>query len=162
LLFAAVAAARRSVCVVTPYFVPDLAILLAFQSAAYRGVRVQLLIPARSNHRVALWAGRSYYPELAAAGVEVYEYEPGMLHSKVVVVDESWALVGSANMDERSFKLNFEVTAILYDVELARDLQADFEALLARSKYIQPAERSDWTFRESLSLGLARLASPVL
>jgi len=162
LLFAAIAAAKRSICIATPYFVPDTSMLLAIQSAGYRGVRVRLLIPARSNHRVVLWAGRSYYAELSAAGVEIYEYDLGMLHSKVVVVDESWALVGSANMDERSFKLNFEVTGILYDAELARDLQADFESLLAGSKRIQPTGRHAWTFRESLSLGLARLASPVL
>lgn len=162
LLFAAIAAARQSVCIATPYFVPDTSMLLAIQSAAYRGVRVQLLIPLQSDHRVVLWAGRSYYEELSESGVEIYEYDLGMLHSKVVVIDESWALVGSANMDERSFKLNFEVTAILYDAQLARGLQHDFESLRDRSKRIQPTGRTDWTFRESLSLGLARLASPLL
>ena len=162
LFFAAIAAARRSICIVTPYFVPDTSMVTAFQAAAYRGVRIQLLIPSRSDHRVVLWAGRSYYEELAAAGVEVFEYDRGMLHSKAVVVDESWAMVGSANMDERSFKLSFEVTAILYDVDLARDLQSDFEALRGRSRRIQPTGRRAWTFRESLSLGLARLASPLL
>ena len=161
-LFAALAAARRSICIATPYFVPDMSMVLAFQSAAYRGVHVRLLIPSRSDHWVVLWAGRSYYEELSAAGVEVYEYDQGMLHSKVVVIDESWALVGSANMDERSFKLNFEVTSILYDVDLARQLQADFDGLLTQSKLIHPTGRSDWTYRETLSLGLARLASPLL
>ena len=162
LLFAALAASKRSIAIATPYFVPDASMLLAIQSAAYRGVRVRLLVPARSNHRVVLWAGRSYYTELAAAGVQIYEYDLGMLHSKVVVVDDSWALVGSANMDERSFKLNFEVTAILYDAELARELQTDFESLLARSRRIDRTEPNAWTFRESMCLGLARLASPVL
>ncbi|MCK4658602.1 MAG: cardiolipin synthase [Phycisphaerae bacterium] len=162
LLFAAFAAAKQSICIATPYFVPDMAMVLAIQSAAYRGVRVRLMIPSRSDHRVVLWAARSYYEELAGAGVEIYEYDLGMLHSKVVVVDESWALLGSANMDERSFKLNFEVTTILYDAELARTLQNDFEMLLAQSKRVQPTRRSAWTFRETLSLGLARLASPLL
>ncbi|MFH0983421.1 MAG: cardiolipin synthase [Planctomycetota bacterium] len=162
LLFAAIAAARRSVCIATPYFVPDTSMVLAFQAVAYRGVRVQLLIPSRSDHRVALWAARSYYEELSAAGVEIYEYDLGMLHSKVVVVDGSWALVGSANMDERSFTLNFEVTTLLYDAELADELHADFEALVARSQRIEPTGRTDWTFRETLSLGFARMASPLL
>ncbi|MFO0972470.1 MAG: cardiolipin synthase [Phycisphaerae bacterium] len=162
LLFAAVGAARSSICITSPYFVPDDAMLLALRSAAYRGVRVQLLIPARSDSRLVLWAGRSYYDELCAAGVEVYEYDAGMLHSKVVVVDQSWALAGSANMDTRSFRLNFEITTVLYDPAPARLLQADFDALRDRSRRVHPLSPRDWRFRESLKLGLARLASPLL
>jgi len=162
LLFAAIAAAQRSVCIATPYFVPDTAMLLALQSAAYRGVRVQLLIPSQSNHRMALWAGRSFYPELSEAGVEVYEYPDAMLHSKVVVVDELWAMVGSANMDERSFRLNFEVTAILYDEEPAKQLHRDFSSLRNQSQRFKRGKSQNWTFGESLALGVARLTSPLL
>src|SRR5262249_50594181 len=104
LLFAAIAASRSSISIATPYFVPDLSMILALQSAALRGVRVRLLLPSATDHRFVLWAGRSYYAELTSAGVEIYEYGAGMLHSKVVVVDESWAMAGSANMDVRSFK----------------------------------------------------------
>jgi cardiolipin synthase len=162
LLLSAVASARRSVAVITPYFVPDTTIVVALQSAAYRGVRVQLLIPARSNHRLALWAGRSFYQELSDAGVEIYEYPEGLLHSKVVVVDEDWAMVGSANMDERSFRINFEVTTILYDEALARCLLEDFEALRYRADRLSPLARDRWSFGESVLLGLARLTSPLL
>jgi cardiolipin synthase len=162
LLFAAVSAAQRSVCVITPYFVPDSAITLALQSAAYRGVRVQIIIPSRNDQPVTLWVARSYYQELTRAGVEIYEYDSGMLHSKVVVADESWALVGSANMDERSFRLNFELTTILYDAGLARELYADFAMLRAKSRRVRADKAKTWSFAESIKIGLARMASPLL
>lgn len=162
LLFAAVGAARRSVCVITPYFVPDMAMILAFQSAAYRGVKVQIMIPTRTDQKIALWVARSYYPELLPAGVEIYEYDLGMLHSKTVVMDEAWAMVGSANMDERSFRLNFELTAILYDSVLAGELHADFAVLRAKSRRVRSEHIKHLPFGQSLKVGLARMASPLL
>jgi cardiolipin synthase len=162
LLFAAIGVARRSVCLITPYFVPDAAMILAFQSAAYRGVKVQIIIPAKTDQRITLWVSRSYYAELIRAGVEIYEYDIGMLHSKVVVMDEAWALVGSANMDERSFRLNFELTTILYDSTLAGELYADFADLRAKSRRIRAESVKDLPFGESLKVGLARMASPLL
>ena len=162
LLLTAVAGARKSVAVLTPYFAPDTIVNVALQSAAYRGVHVQLLIPSCSNHRVTLWAGRSFYQELSDAGVEIYEYDRAMLHSKVMIVDDAWAMVGSANMDQRSFRINFEVTTILYTEELADDLQGDFDWLLTDARRIKPAGLQHWSFRETMMLGLARLASPML
>ncbi len=162
LLLSAVAGARKSVAVLTPYFAPDTTMVLALQSAAYRGVRVQLLIPSTSNHRLTLWAGRSFYRELSEAGVEVYEYDKALLHSKVMVVDDAWAMVGSANMDQRSFRINFEVTTILYDAGLANDLQADYDRLLASAARINPTGPHYWSFGETLLLGAARLATPLL
>ena len=162
LLFAAVSAARSSVSVITPYFVPDTAMVLALQSACYRGVKVRLLIPTAMDHRVVLFAGRSYYPELMQAGVEIYEHDGAMLHSKVVVVDRAFALVGSANMDERSFRLNFELTTLLYGEATAGELYDDFESLVARSRRIRPHRLSDQSHLRELALGLARLASPLL
>jgi cardiolipin synthase len=162
LLLAAVSAARSSVSVITPYFVPDAGMILALQSAAYRGVRVRLLIPSCTDHWVVLWAGRSYYHELWAAGVEVYEHEHTMLHSKVVVIDEDWATVGSANMDERSFRVNFEITTILYSQALAAALYQDFESLRGQSRRIIPADPAGLPFPQAARLGLARLASPLL
>lgn len=162
LLFAAVGAAQRSVCIITPYFVPDSAMLLALQAAAYRGARVQIIVPSKTDQIVTLWVARSYYQELADAGVEIYEYGQGMLHSKVVVIDETWAMVGSANMDERSFRLNFELTTLLYDSALARELYADFAGLRVKSRRVRSGHRKDWTFAESLKIGMARMASPLL
>ncbi len=162
LLFAAIAAAKHSIAIATPYFVPDSAMILALQSAGYRGVHVRLLIPSRTDHRLVLCAGRSYYPELDSAGVEILEYDIGMLHSKVVVVDESWAFAGSANMDARSFRINFELTTILYDTVLARQLQDEFDSLAAAARRMRPRGADDWSFAQSLAIGLARMASPIL
>lgn len=162
LLFAAVSDARHSITLITPYFVPDRPMLLALESAAYRGVKVRLMLPARSDHRIVLWAARSYYQELLESGVELYEYEEGMLHSKVVVVDRRWAMVGSANMDERSFRLNFELTSILYDSELAQELLADFDVLRGRARRVTAEALQSWTYLQTLAAGASRLATPLL
>lgn len=162
LLFAAVSTARSSVCVITPYFVPDAAMVLALQSACYRGVRVRLLIPTATDQRVVLFAGRGCYPELIQAGVEVYEHDSTMLHSKVIVIDQLLAMVGSANMDERSFRLNFELTVMLHSQALARELYDDFESLVTRSRRIRHREVGRQSHLQELAIGLARLASPLL
>ena len=162
LLLAAVSAARRTVLIITPYFVPDMAMILALATAAMRGVRVRLMVPARSDSRVVVWAGRSYYADLIQSGVEIYEYQDGMLHSKVVVIDAHWSLVGSANMDIRSFNINFELTGLLYDEGLSRKLAADFANLVTRARRITTDTIADRRFGESIVLGMARLASPLL
>lgn len=156
------AAASREICIATPYFIPDDALLLALQSAAYRGVRVRLLIPSRTDQRFSLWAARSYYAELCAAGIQIYEYPHGMLHSKVVIVDGHWAAVGSANMDERSFRLNFEVSLLIYSETPAAELQAEFERLRKASQAFHHGEIANWSLRQHFLLGLARLGAPLL
>jgi cardiolipin synthase A/B len=162
LFFAAITLARSRVYVTTPYFIPDRSILVALQSAALRGVDVRLLFPSRSNHKVVFQAGRSFYEELLAAGVGIYEYGPGMIHAKTMVVDGAVALVGSANMDLRSFRLNFEVHAVVRDPATAAQLDACFEADLALSSRIDPAmwRRRGWSTR-ALEGG-ARLLSPLM
>lgn len=162
LLNAAVADADRSITFITPYFVPDRAMILALTSAAYRGVRVRLLLPSRSDHWLVLWAGRTYYEDLLEAGVEIYEFDEAMIHSKVVVVDERWSMVGSANMDIRSFQLNFELTNILYDRGVATMLLSDFEPIFLRSRRIDERDVLAWTYTQTLAAGLARLATPIL
>jgi cardiolipin synthase len=162
LLFAAVADARESVLIITPYFVPDSTMLVVLQAAAYRGVRVRLLMPSRSDNWIVLWAGRSSYPEMLEAGVEVYEYDKGMLHSKVVVIDHRWGMLGSANMDVRSFRINFEITNLLYNAELAEFLQKDFETLLTASHRITPGDLKGWNYGQRLAVGVIRLAAPLL
>jgi len=160
LLLGAIASARQTVCIATPYFVPDQSMVLSLQSAAYRGVRVRLLIPSQTDHKIVLWAGRSFYNEIRRAGVEVYEYGQGMLHSKVIVVDDVCAVVGSANFDERSLRLNFELSMVLYEPRLAGLLFADFESLRAQARFIRVRKR--FGVAESIKLGTARLISPLL
>ena len=103
----------------TPYFVPTESLMVAMEVAAMRGVAVKLLLPGHSNHAVTYHAGRSFYTQLLEAGVEVREYEPGIVHAKTLVADGQVALVGSANMDLRSFRLNFEVHALVHDATTA-------------------------------------------
>lgn len=160
LLLAAISAADTSVCIATPYFVPDMTMVLTLEAAAYRGVNVKLLLPVKSDHRLALWAGRSYYRELNEAGIEIYEFEHNFLHSKLVIIDKNWGMVGSANMDERSFKLNFEITTVIYSQVPVRQLQREFDAMLQNSRRVDPTTKPR-RFLNGLQLGFARLVSPL-
>ncbi len=159
-LFAAICSAQDSIHIMTPYFVPEAAFLHALKNAAYRGVKVWILIPSKTDNRLVLWAGRSFYEELSRAGVQIFEYDHGMLHNKVTIVDGCWSMVGSANMDQRSFRLNFELSTVLYDSGLAAELLEDFNAFLTDSRRIPPV--AAWSYGQSLVLGAARLVSPIL
>ena len=116
---AAIHSSAQRAWLTTPYFVPGEPALMALTSAALRGVDVRLLVPRRSDSLVVSAAARSYYDELIAAGVKVWEYKARMLHSKTLVVDDNCAMVGTANFDNRSFRLNFEVMAVIYGPTLA-------------------------------------------
>ncbi|MCA9244281.1 MAG: cardiolipin synthase [Phycisphaerales bacterium] len=160
--FAAVTDATERVRLATPYFVPPPAVRIALTHAAHRGVRVQLVLPTRSDHPVVLWAGRSFYAELLSAGVEIYEFGAGMLHSKLVTVDDRWFLLGSANMDIRSFKLNYELTAVVYHSEQTRELADAIDDYIARSEPITRQVAKKRGLIGELAEGAARLMSPVL
>lgn len=162
LLSAAVSDATQSVSIVTPYFVPDRAMFLALTAAAYQGVKVRLLLPSKSDSFLVLWAGRSFYEDLIDAGVEIFEFDDCMIHSKVVIVDQRWSMVGSANMDVRSFQLNFELTNIIYDAGVATELLVDFEGLTRAARRIDVKAIKSWTYPQALAMGLARIATPIL
>lgn len=162
LFFGAITRAASRVWITTPYFIPDRSILVALQTAALRGVDVRLLFPSKSNHKVVFQAGRSFYEDLLAAGVSIWEYGPGMIHAKTMVVDGVVAMVGSANMDLRSFRLNFEVHTVVHDDALSAALERCFEADLAVSNRIEReafrARRWWWRVGE----GAARLLIPLM
>jgi cardiolipin synthase len=160
--FSAITLARSSVHITTPYFIPDRSIVVALQTAALRGVDVKLLFPGKSNHPVVWQAGRSFYEELLEAGVALYEYGPGMIHAKTMVVDGSIALVGSANMDLRSFRLNFEVHAVVRDEATAARLDACFADDLAVSRRIDPAAFQARGASKRVFEGVARFLSPLM
>lgn len=162
LLFVAVSSAQRSITIATPYFVPDEGMRMALIHAAYRGVRVRLVLPTRSDNRLVLWAGRSYYAELLEAGVEIYEFDAGMLHAKIVTIDDRWCMVGSANMDIRSFRFNFEASALVYDPQVARGLAEDVDQHIARSTRVTLRETFHRPLPAQLGEGLARLFAPLL
>jgi cardiolipin synthase len=153
--------ADHRVWLVTPYFVPGEAALMALCSAAQRGLDVRVIVPRRSDSRIVTWAARSYYDALLEAGVRVFEYQPGMLHSKAILFDDDNALIGSANFDHRSFRLNFELALLLHDAGFCRQLQAELEANLAASVEVR-ADRPKAPLRRRLAEAWARLASPLL
>jgi cardiolipin synthase len=160
--FAAITEARKEILLTTSYFVPPPALSVALETAALRGVRVRLLLPSRAAHRWTVWAARSYYQSLLECGVEIFEYQRGQLHSKVLIVDGHWSLVGTPNFDARSLELNFEVGVAVYD-RRAADLLADqFEQDL---EYADKIALDDWIKRPKRTVliqNFCRLFSPVL
>jgi len=160
--FTVMTRATQRLWVTTPYFVPDEATAAALATAALRGVDVRLLIPKRGDSLLIDLAARSYMPELMEAGVRVYEYLPRFIHAKTLVVDDDLAIVGSSNMDNRSFLLNFEVTALIYDRGVAAQLARAFEADLAESRAIAPSELARQGLGQRLGQATARLLSPLL
>jgi cardiolipin synthase A/B len=159
--FAAISGARHRVWVTTPYFVPTEPLLLALATAALRGVDVQVLVPERSDSRLVTAAARSYYEELAHVGVRIHQYRSSMLHAKTVVVDDM-ALVGTSNMDNRSFRLNFEIAAALFDEGLAATLADMFQRDVQRAvEYCSSTARRSSVWQR-LSESTARLLSPLL
>jgi cardiolipin synthase A/B len=162
LLFSAIATAERSVDLVTPYFIPDPALVESMQAAALRGVQVRLLVPGRSDSALVTYAGRWYYDELLETGVKIWEYQRGMLHAKTAVVDGWWSVVGTANMDQRSFFLNFEVNTVLYGHAAARRLSSDFESDLHYALPITLAQLHRMPRRFRIYSAFARMLSPLL
>lgn len=160
--FSAIAAARQRVFATTPYFVPDESIFAALVGAALRGVDVRLLVPKRGDHRLVAAAARSYYDDLARAGVAIYEYGPPMLHAKTLVVDHQVAVIGTANMDNRSFRLNFEIMAAVYDPDTANRLAALFEEDQAKATKYSLREARKAPFPIRMAESTARLFSPLL
>jgi len=159
--FSAIVAARRRVWISSPYCVPDIDLLSALKQAAMAGRDVRLLVPDRIDHRIPWLAAFAYFDELRAAGVQIWRYTDGFLHQKAVLIDDDFAAIGSANFDNRSFRLNFEVMALLFDRRLAGEvsqmLEADFANayLLDRDLAAQP-----WHIRYGAPV--ARLFAPVL
>lgn len=153
--------ANRRVWLVTPYFVPGEAARMALSSAALRGLDVRVIVPARSDSRIVSAAARSYFDELIAAGVRVFEFGPRMLHSKAMLVDEDSCLFGSANFDHRSFRLNFELSLMVNDIGVAAVLEGQILADLEHCREIK-ADRPKASFPRRLGDACARLFSPLL
>lgn len=152
--------ARKRIWLTTPYFVPTEATLFALTSAALRGVDVRLLVPRISDSRLVTAAARSYFDELIRAGVKIWEYSGRMLHSKTIVVDHHYSLIGTANFDSRSFRLNFEVCVAAYGPRLAEMLSNQFDCDLLCAERV--AENRPIPFLQKMFEATARLFSPLL
>ncbi len=162
LFFSMITSAQKSVWVASPYFIPDEDIFSALKIAALSGVDVRLLVPHKPDKRIVFHASRSYFPELLEAGVRIYEYQKGFMHSKILIVDGELASIGTSNMDMRSFHLNFEVNAFLYKTESTLDLMTEYEHDLLHAEELSldtfQKRHLGYRFLESTS----RLLSPLL
>lgn len=154
--------ATSSVYLQTPYFIPDESILDALRIAALSGIDVRIMIPAKPDHWFVYWAGYSYIGQLISAGVRAYTYDTGFIHAKTIVVDESAASVGSANWDVRSFRLNFETNALIYDTKIAKELKEYFLRDLAVCTEMTPERYATLPLKIKIKQSVSRLFSPLL
>lgn len=155
-------AARRELVITTPYFVPDEQLICALLDAARRGVATTMILPQRNDSRIVANASRSYYDEMIAAGVRLYEYRPGLLHAKTMVVDGAVALIGSANLDRRSFELNFENNILFADAGFVREIRARQDEYLADSDPVTAADVEKTSMARRLWQNLLATLSPLL
>ena len=157
---AALATARRRAWIETPYLIPDEALESALRVAELRAVDVQVIVPRVGDSRIVSMASHTYCDALGKAGIKVFEYGPSMLHAKTMVIDDTVAVVGTANLDNRSFRLNFEVAAAFYDAKLVARLAKRFEEDRENSKPFRASRRGPRSTQ--LLESIARLTSPVL
>ncbi|MEO8147479.1 MAG: cardiolipin synthase [Bacteroidia bacterium] len=160
--FTAIVCATKRVFITTPYFIPNESILTALKQAALSGIDVRLLVPRKGDSRLVNAATQSFVSELLDAGVRIFMYTKGFVHSKTMIIDDNLAIVGTANMDMRSFDMNFEVNAFIYDQEVNQQLENVFMEDL---KYSREASLNVWNKRSNwrvLAESLVRLFAPVL
>ncbi|MDQ0972996.1 cardiolipin synthase [Neobacillus niacini] len=162
IFFSMITSAKESVWIASPYFIPDEDIFSALKVAALSGIDVRLLVPNRPDKRIVFHASRSYFPELLEAGVKVYEYERGFMHSKIVIVDHELASIGTSNMDMRSFHLNFEVNAFLFRTKSTQKLVAEYINDLEYAKQLDLISFRKRHIGLRLIESTARLLSPLL
>ena len=156
------ASARTRLWIGTGYFVPGEIMQTALQVAAARGVDVRLLISRKSEHPLLVKAGRSYYDALLRQGIKIYEYDKGIEHSKYMVIDSEWATVGSCNLDERSLRLNFELSLLARCGRTNAEMAAIFETTIAAGRLIDREEFARRPYLERLAESALRPLSPVL
>lgn len=162
IFFSALSNAEHSIYITTPYFIPDESMIMALKTAARSGLDVRIIVQGKPDHRSTYWAGRSYYEGILEAGVKIYEYQKGILHAKILIIDGHLGIVGSANFDIRSFQLNFEVSALNYSRTFVEKLEADFKQDIDNSTEILAENFSRRPSAERYKESLARLLSPLL
>ncbi|WP_246001791.1 cardiolipin synthase [Mucilaginibacter gracilis] len=161
-LIQAIGMAEEEILITTPYFIPGESLIDALNTAAMSGVKVKLLVPGKSDSAFVDSAARSYYGEILRSGVEIYFYQKGFIHAKTMVLDSSLSIIGTANMDHRSYELNFEVNAMVYDDNLAKQLRQSFFDDLESSTKVSPVAWAKRPLYKQLPEKLTRLLSPLL
>lgn len=154
--------ARKSIYLQSPYFIPDQSYINALKMAANSGVDVNLMIPCKPDHPFVYWATFSNAADLLDSGVKIYTYQNGFIHSKILMIDDEVSSVGSANMDFRSFELNFEINAFVYDKEIAQQLRHAFEEDVKKSKLLTKEKYEQRPLSIKFREDLAKLISPIL
>ncbi|WP_353893714.1 cardiolipin synthase [Proteinivorax hydrogeniformans] len=160
--FASIANAKEKVYITTPYLIPDESILVALKTAALAGIDVRILVPSIPDHKTVFWASKSHFQDLLDAGVRIYQYEKGFVHGKVIIVDDNFTSIGSANLDVRSFELSFEVNGFIYDKKICAQATKDFLEDLGNSKEVILKEYLKRPITDKIKESLARLLSPLL
>ena len=158
----AINAARRRLWLTTPYFVPDQAVMSALRLAVMRGVDVRVLIPSRPDHRTVFLASTLHAHDAIDAGIRIYRYQPGFVHQKVILVDDDAASVGSMNLDNRSFRLNFEIGALNVDRAFAGDVERMLIDDFSRAMEVTRDEYGKAPYLRRLAMHVARLFDPIL
>ncbi|NII56326.1 cardiolipin synthase [Luteibacter sp. SG786] len=158
----AIHAARKRLWITTPYFVPDQAVFGALRLAVFRGVDVRILIPDRPDHRTVFMASTLYAHEATLAGIRMFRFREGFLHQKVMLIDDDTAVVGSMNLDNRSFRLNFEISALNVDEAFAASVEAMLENDFANSDEVNPNDYRRLSYFRRVALHVARLFDPIL
>ncbi len=154
--------ARQRLWIVSPYFVPDDQVVAALQLAALRGVDVRILLPARPDHKLVWLAGYSYLEETDPLGIKLYRYQRGFLHQKVMLVDDDLAIIGTANCDNRSFRINFEISIVVADREFAHQVAGMLSTDFSHSRRSTLADYRDQPLYFRMACRASRLLAPIL
>ena len=159
--FSMITTAEKRVWLTTPYLVPDESLKMALITAALSGIDVSIIIPGKPDHFFVYWASRDNIQEFLEAGVKIYTYETGFIHSKILIVDDVCASVGTANFDIRSLEINYEINAFLYDKKIIERLESDFLNDIENSKNIELNQHMERPFYNKFLEALGRLVSPL-
>ena len=160
--FTAICQAKKSIYIETPYFIPDESILRALKSASLSGIDVRIIFPKIADHKMVNNASYSYFEDILKSGGKVYLYNKGFIHSKIVIIDDKIASSGSANMDLRSFMLNFEINAFIYDKDIIKVMTKDFFDDINQSEEINHEKFKNRSIIKKTRESIARLFSPIL
>jgi len=162
LFLQAILSAKKRIWISSPYFVPDDAIMKALELASIRGVEVILLLPKIADHYLTWLASFAYMPEVVGYGVKIYRFFPGFLHQKAFLIDDEFAAIGSANLDIRSIRLNFEVTLLVSDRRFVSEVASILEADMKQSELFNPKDQSRFGTPLKIASKFARLFAPIL
>ncbi len=162
LYFLLISSAENNICIQTPYFIPDMSIVVALRTAALSGIDVRIMLTGHLDKRLPYWVARTFLEDLLNAGVRFYYYTEGFMHAKTIVVDGDRCSVGTANMDIRSFQLNYEINALIYDDAISQELENRFRIDLESSREFTLEDYNRMGKIKKFRNSLARLFAPLL